>query len=103
MEQAPARPGGPPRTAADAPTGIELRHLRYFVALADGGSFTHAAERMFIAQATLSQESRRREEIVGPPLLQRRREGLRLARAGTVLLDASRNTLSLLEHGVSST
>ena len=29
---------------------IELRHLRYFVALADAGSFTHAAERIFIAQ-----------------------------------------------------
>jgi DNA-binding transcriptional LysR family regulator len=58
---------------------------------------------MFIAQATLSQQIRRLEEIVGTPLLQRRREGLRLTRAGTVLLDASRNTLSLLDHGVSST
>jgi DNA-binding transcriptional LysR family regulator len=82
---------------------IELRHLRYFIALADAGSFTHAAERMFIAQATLSQQIRRLEAIVGTPLLQRRREGLRLTRAGTVLLDASRNTLSLLDHGVSST
>ena len=66
--------------AAGAPQAIELRHLRYFTAVADAGSFTHAAERMFIAQPTLSQQIRRLEEIVGTPLLQRRREGLRLTR-----------------------
>src|ERR1700692_4173680 len=90
MEQAQAGPGLLPRTVAEAPAGIELRHLRYFVALADAGSFTHAAERMFIAQPTLSQQIRRLEEIVGTPLLRRRREGLRLTMAGTVLLDAFR-------------
>jgi len=92
-----------PRAAAEAPAGIELRHLRYFVALADAGSFTHAAERMFIAQPTLSQQIRRLEEIVGAPLLQRRREGLRLTKAGAVLLEASRNVLSLMDHEVSRT
>jgi len=76
--------------SAGAPLAIELRHLRYFVALADEGSFTWAAERMFIAQPTLSQQIRRLEEIVGAPLLQRRRDGVRLTKAGTVLLDASR-------------
>jgi len=103
MEQAQLGPGCLPRAAAEAPAGIELRHLRYFVALADAGSFTHAAERMFIAQPTLSQQIRRLEEIVGTPLLQRRREGLRLTTAGTVLLDASRNVLSLVDHEVSRT
>src|SRR6202007_662994 len=82
---------------------VELRHLRYFVALADAGSFTHAAERIFIAQPTLSQQIRRLEEIVGTPLLQRRREGLRLTPAGHVLLDASRNVLSLVDHEVNRT
>ena len=56
-----------------APQAIELRHLRYFAAVADAGSFTHAAEKMFIAQPTLSQQVRRLEQIVGTPLLQRRR------------------------------
>ncbi|HEY7880695.1 MAG TPA: LysR family transcriptional regulator [Streptosporangiaceae bacterium] len=73
--------------AAGAPLAIELRHLRYFAAVADAGSFTHAAERMFVAQPTLSQQIRRLEEIIGTPLLQRRREGLRLTPAGSVLLD----------------
>ena len=89
--------------AAGTVQSIELRHLRYFVALADAGSFTHAAERIFIAQPTLSQQIRRLEEIVGTPLLQRRREGLRLTAAGHVLLDASRNVLALVDHEVSRT
>jgi DNA-binding transcriptional LysR family regulator len=103
MEQAQLGPRCLPRAAAAAPAGIELRHLRYFVALADAGSFTHAAERIFIAQPTLSHQIRRLEEIVGTPLLQRRRGGLRLTTAGTVLLDASRNVLSLVDHEVSRT
>src|SRR6201987_4751655 len=86
-----------------APHDVELRHLRYFVAAADAGTFTHAAERMYIAQPTLSQQIRRLEEMVGTPLLQRRREGVRLTEAGTVLLEESRAVLSLIERGVSRT
>jgi len=74
--------------------------LRYLVAVADAGTFTHAAERMFIAQPTLSQQIRRLEEMVGTPLLRRRRDGVELTPAGTVLLEESRTVLSLLEHGV---
>jgi DNA-binding transcriptional LysR family regulator len=88
---------------AGAPLAIELRHLRYFVAVADTGSFTHAAERMFIAQPTISQQIRRLEEFVGTRLLQRRREGLQLTKAGAVLLDASRTVLSLVDHEVNRT
>jgi DNA-binding transcriptional LysR family regulator len=86
-----------------AAQAIELRHLRYFVALADAGSFTQAAQRMFIAQPTLSQQIRRLEEIVGAPLLQRRRDGVRLTKAGTVLLDAARAVLSLVDQEVHRT
>jgi DNA-binding transcriptional LysR family regulator len=102
MKQGQAELVGLPE-AAGAPQAIELRHLRYFTAVADAGSFTHAAERMFIAQPTLSQQIRRLEEIVGAPLLQRCREGVRLTPAGTVLLDASRTVLSLVDHEVSRT
>jgi DNA-binding transcriptional LysR family regulator len=84
--------------AADA--GLELRHLRYLVAVADAGTFTHAAERMFIAQPTLSQQIRRLEEMVGTPLLHRRRDGVQLTDAGSVLVEESRTVLSLLDHGL---
>jgi DNA-binding transcriptional LysR family regulator len=86
---------------AEMPQALELRHLRYFVALADAGNFTRAAEKIYIAQPTLSQQIRRLEEIVGAPLLQRRREGLRLTPAGRVLLDASRSVLALVDQEVS--
>src|SRR6476659_1405492 len=102
-ERAPMSTSTARSPAAGAALSIELRHLRYFVALADAGSFTHAAERVFIAQPTLSQQIRRLEETVGTPLLQRRREGLRLTPAGAVLLDASRSVLSLVDHEVNRT
>ncbi len=96
LEQLP-RPQTP---GLPAHHGVELRHLRYLVAVADAGTFTHAAERMFIAQPTLSQQIRRLEEMVGTPLLHRRRDGVQLTEAGSVLLEESRTVLSLLEHGV---
>ena len=101
VEEAEAGPSVFSGSDGTAPQGVELRHLRYFVAVADAGTFTHAAEKMFIAQPTLSQQIRRLEEIVGTLLLQRRREGVRLTEAGRVLLEESRAVLSLIEHGVS--
>jgi DNA-binding transcriptional LysR family regulator len=90
-----------PTTTAATPQGVELRHLRYFVAVADAGSFTQAAERMFISQPTLSQQIRRLEEIIGAPLLRRCRAGVRLTAAGSVLLEESRSVLSVMDQGVS--
>ncbi len=95
-----AGPGGRPPVAADAHFGVELRHLRYLVAVADAGTFTRAAERMLVTQPTLSQQIRRLEEMVGTPLLDRRRDGVRLTDAGSVLLEESRTALYLIEHGV---
>jgi DNA-binding transcriptional LysR family regulator len=92
------RPTGPGRPTHQ---GLELRHLRYLVAVADAGTFTQAAERMFIAQPTISQQIRRLEEMVGTPLLHRGRGSIRLTEAGSVLLEESRTVLSLLEQGVS--
>jgi DNA-binding transcriptional LysR family regulator len=103
MKEPEAVAAQPASSAGGALQNVELRHLRYFVAVADAGSFTNAAERMFIAQPTLSQQLRRLEDIIGTRLLQRRREGVRLTTAGAVLLETSRAILSLVDHGVSHT
>ena len=55
IKQAPAESLLLSASGGATPQGVELRHLRYFVALADAGTFTHAAERMYVAQPTLSQ------------------------------------------------
>ena len=98
-----SRQASSPSTTEAVPQSLELRHLRYFVALAETGNFTRAAQTLFIAQPMLSQQIRRLEEIVGAPLLRRRRQGLRLTAAGTVLLDASRDVLAVMDAGVGRT
>jgi DNA-binding transcriptional LysR family regulator len=103
MTQAETAPTALLASGGSAPQGLELRHLRYFVAVADAGTFTHAAERMYIAQPTLSQQIRRLEEIIGTSLLHRRREGVRLTQAGAVLLEDARTLLAVLDHGLSRT
>jgi DNA-binding transcriptional LysR family regulator len=77
--------------------------LRYLVAVAEAGTFTRAAERLFIAQPTLSQQIGRLEQILGTPLLQRRRDGVRLTAAGAVLLDGARDVLAAVDQAVSQT
>jgi DNA-binding transcriptional LysR family regulator len=103
MKQTKTEPVRLPTADTRPPQGLELRHLRYFVAVADAGTFTHAAERLFIAQPTLSQQIQRLEQIVGTPLLHRRHDGVRLTAAGTVLLEAARGVLSAVDHAVSHT
>jgi DNA-binding transcriptional LysR family regulator len=103
MRQSQAEPVRLPRADTRAPQGLELRHLRYFAAVADAGTFTRAAERLFIAQPTLSQQIGRLEQILGTLLLHRGRDGVHLTAAGTVLLDAARDVLSRVDHAVSQT
>ena len=103
MKQSQAEPVRLAPANTDAPQGLELRHLRYLVAVADAGTFTRAAEQLFIAQPTLSQQIRRLEQAVGTPLLVRDRDGVRPTTAGAVLLDAARDVLSAVDHGVSRT
>jgi DNA-binding transcriptional LysR family regulator len=103
MKQAQAEPVRLPRADTRVPQGLELRHLRYFVAVAEAGTFTRAAERLFIAQPTLSQQIGRLEQLVGTRLLHRRRDGVALTAAGTVLLDAARDVLARIDQAVSQT
>jgi AAA ATPase-like protein len=76
---------------------------RRSAAAAQGGQTARVAERRPGPGNLPDGLIRRLEEIVGTPLLHRRREGLRLTPAGTVLLDASRAVLSLVDHEVNRT
>jgi DNA-binding transcriptional LysR family regulator len=65
---------------------MEVRHLRYFAAVAELRNFTRAAERSFVAQSALSQQISRLEREVGAPLFVRTNRSVRLTPAGEVLL-----------------
>jgi LysR family hca operon transcriptional activator len=77
---------------------MELRHLRYFVAVADAGSLTVAAQRMLhTSQPSLSRQIRDLEDEVVTPLLTRRARGVDLTPAGRAFLDHARSVLSQIE------
>jgi LysR family hca operon transcriptional activator len=77
---------------------MELRHLRYFVAVAEAGSVTVAAERkLHTSQPSLSRQIRDLEDEVGAQLLTRRARGIELTPAGRVFLDHARSVLSQVE------
>ena len=66
---------------------IELRHLRYFVAVAEEASFSAAARRVHVAQQVLSTQIRQLEAAVGAQLLRRTSRGVVLTPAGAAFLD----------------
>src|SRR5882672_6583587 len=77
---------------------MELRHLRYFVAVAEAGSLTVAAEqRLHTSQPSLSRQIRDLEDEVGVQLLTRRARGIELTPAGRAFLEHARTALSQVE------
>lgn len=73
---------------------LELRLLRYFVAIADEGSVTKAASSVRVAQPSLSRQIRQLEEIVGSPLFERRGGRLQLSAAGHAYLPVARDLVN---------
>ena len=77
---------------------MELRHLRYFVAVAEEGSFLSAAERrLHTAQPSLSRQIRDLESEIGVKLLERKARGVELTAAGKIFLDHARLALLQVE------
>lgn len=76
---------------------MELRHLRYFVAIAEARSFTLAAERLWIAQPGLSAQIRRLEAELGVRLFDRHPRGVALTVSGELFLERARAVLTAAE------
>ncbi|GAB2639533.1 LysR substrate-binding domain-containing protein [Gordonia jinhuaensis] len=73
---------------------MEIRHLRYFVSVADTGNFTRAAELCHVAQSALSQQIARLEREAGAPLFVRTTRSVELTPAGRVLMPLARRILA---------
>jgi DNA-binding transcriptional LysR family regulator len=76
---------------------IELRHLRYFLAVAETLHFSKAADRVGIAQPPLSQQIKRLEQLLGHRLFDRTTRGVRLTLAGQLLSERARSTLEKIQ------
>src|ERR1700731_2116736 len=78
---------------------VELRQLRYFIAVAEERSFSRAARRLHISQPPLSTQIMMLEEEVGARLFDRSNRGVSFTAAGSVLHEEMRAVLVRLEHG----
>jgi len=81
---------------------MELRHLRYFVSVAEQGSFVQAARRLRVAQPALSKQIRDLEGELGVTLFERLPRGVQLTRAGEAFLAHARVTLEAAARAVAS-
>jgi len=79
---------------------MELRHLRYFVAVVEAGSLTVAARKLHTSQPSLSRQIRDLEEEIGAQLLTRRARGIELTPAGRAFLEHARSVLSQVEAAI---
>ena len=79
---------------------MDLRYLRFFIAVAEEMNVTRAAERLHTVQPSVSRQIHRLEEIVGTPLFHRERHRLNLTEAGAVFLKESRAILEQVNRAI---
>ncbi|HXD52614.1 MAG TPA: LysR family transcriptional regulator, partial [Burkholderiales bacterium] len=79
---------------------MELRHLRYFVAVAEELNFTRAAVRLRVAQPALSRQIKDLEEELKTTLLERHHSGVHLTRAGKTFYQRARSLLAQAAEAV---
>jgi DNA-binding transcriptional LysR family regulator len=81
---------------------MELRHLRYFVAVAETLNFTRAAEKLHLAQPSLTRQIQNLEEEIGVRLLNRTKKHVALTDEGSTFLIDARRVLTLAEESIQS-
>lgn len=82
---------------------MELRHLRYFCAVAQAGGFGEASRQLNVSQSAISEQIKDLEEEIGGVLLNRSQRRARLTTHGKIFLDEAQKTLAAAEHAVEIT
>ena len=96
-------PSGEVLAFPQAPDGVEVRHLRAFVAVAEELNFGRAAARLYLSQPALSRQIRALERLLGCELLRRSTHRVELTVAGSALLDRARRLLGDLDEAIATT
>jgi DNA-binding transcriptional LysR family regulator len=79
---------------------MELRHLRYFIAVVEYGGFSHAARRLYVAQSAISDQIKDLEDEVGVALLNRNRRSVTPSPAGEIFLREAKKVLAAADHAI---